>query len=189
MSFDDQFGHPAGTMHETNQILREILAAINGQTGLLEEMANDLEDLVVLLTPTPSAVSAVITVQGGQDMGLTVDTTTGNAVLGFTDDHEDPTNPPAGDGSGLTVTFASDDAAVATPGTAVAGTDAAGNVNYEAPIAVSAEGSFNLSCVVANTSGAPLTDDDGVTEFVQPQTVNVPVSAGQAAQGNLSVTE
>ena len=122
-------------------------------------------------------------------MGLTVDTTTGNAVLGFTDDKNDPTGPPAGDGSGLTVTFASDDAAVATPGTAVAGTDAAGNVNYEAPIAVSAEGSFGLSCVVGNASGAELLDDDGTTPFVQPQSITVPVSAGQAAQGNLSVTE
>lgn len=35
---------------------------------------------------------------------------------------------------------------------------------------------FNLSATVANTSGAPLLDNDGVTPFVQP--ASIPVAAG-----------
>ena len=122
-------------------------------------------------------------------MSLTVDTTTGNAVLGFEDDKNDPTGPPTGDGSGLVVTFSSDNPAVATVGGAVPASSAAGNGTYEAPIAPASEGTFNLSAVVANASGAALVDADGVTPFVQPTAVAVPVSAGQAASGSLSVTE
>lgn len=119
-------------------------------------------------------------------MALTVDTTTGNIVLSFEDDKNDPTGPPPGDGSGLVVTFSSDTPTVATVGTAVAGTSAAGLGTYEAPVTPVAEGSFNASAVVANTSGAALTDADGTTPFVQPTAIAVPVSAGQAAAGSLA---
>ena len=39
---------------------------------------------------------------------------------------------------------------------------------------------FNLSATVANTSGAPLLDDDGVTAFVQPSPIPVDAGATEA---------
>jgi len=138
--------------------------------------------------PAPQTTTAVITVQtkGAPAMGLTVDDKTGNIVLGFTDDKGDPTGPPPGDGSGLVVTITGDNDAVCALGTVVSGTDVAGNATYEAPAVPATEGSFNASAAVANTSGAPLTDADGTTPFVQPGTIAVPVSAGQAAAGSLA---
>jgi hypothetical protein len=35
---------------------------------------------------------------------------------------------------------------------------------------------FNLSAIVANVSGAPLNDNDGVTAFVQPSPIAVAAS-------------
>ena len=185
------------TGQETVQLLREILNELVVVVGRLDafllvqiETSNTLSaflaDWQAANTPV-SAGSAVISVSTkGSTMSFNVDDTTGNAVLGFEDDHGDPVGPPPGDGSGLVVTFASNDNTVCTVGTAVAGTDAAGNVNYEAPLTPVAEGSFDLSATVDNASGAPLTDADGVTPFVQPTAITVPVSAGQAASGTLA---
>jgi hypothetical protein len=83
-----------------------------------------------------------------------------NAVLTFTDPTGAPIAPPTGDGSGVVVTFLSDNPAV-TIGSATASGNTA-----TAPITGTA--AFNLSATVANVSGAPLLDNDGVTAFVQP---------------------
>ena len=116
-------------------------------------------------------------------MGLTVDSANAQVVLAFEDDHGDVTGPPPGDGSGLAVTFSSDETGVISVGAAVAGTDAAGNGNFTAPLTFGVDGSANLSAAVANVSGQPLVDADGVTAFVQPAVLNVPVAAGQAVTG------
>ena len=87
------------------------------------------------------------------------------AVLTFTDPSGESIAPPTGDGSGITVAFASDNPAV-TFGTYAGTAD-----TVSAPI-VGTE-AFNLSATVANTSGAPLLDNDGVTPFVQPSSIAV----------------
>lgn len=87
------------------------------------------------------------------------------AILTFTDASGEPIAPPAGDGSGLVVTFESDNPAV-TVGTATGTGD-------EATATITGTAAFNLSATVANASGAPLLDDDGVTAFVQPSAIAV----------------
>lgn len=118
---------------------------------------------------------------------LTVDSA-GNAKFQFDDDHQDIVGPPQGDGSGIVVTFSSDNAAVASLANpvGVAGSDANGLPQFLAPLTFGEDGSFNLSAEVSNVSGAPLVDDDGTTPFVQGQPVNVPVAGGQATTGTSS---
>jgi hypothetical protein len=175
---------------ETLALLRSIDARLKSLEAtdslILGTLAEFLSQWEQANIEQPSAATATLTIGG--NMALTVDTTTGNGVLSFEDDKGDVTGPPPGDGSGLVVAFSSDNEAVATVGTAVAGTDASGNGNFSAPITPLTEGSFNLSAVVSNTSGAALTDADGTTAFVQPTALSVPVAAGQAASGSLSVT-
>jgi hypothetical protein len=191
---------------EEVQLLREILVQLmelnakTDNTAVLASIDSTLvtisDNLAEFLSDwkqaniEPGPVKAVLALRANGDslMSISVDDTTGNAVLGFEDDKGDATGPPPGDGSGLVVTFASDNSAVATVGTAATSTDAAGNTTYETPIVPVAEGSFNLSATVANTSGAALTDADGTTAFVQPSPLAVTVTAGQAASGSLSVT-
>ena len=91
-----------------------------------------------------------------------------NAVLTFTDASGKPIAPPTGDGSGIAVSFASDNPAV-TIGTVTGSVDTA-----TAPI--TGTEAFNLSATVANLSGAPLLDNDGVTPFAQPSLIAVPAS-------------
>jgi hypothetical protein len=101
------------------------------------------------------------------------------AILTFTEsDDKTAGPPPTGDGSGIVVTFSSDNPAV-TIGAATASGDTA-----TAPITGSA--AFNLSAVVANTSGAPLLDNDGKTPFVQPSPVAVAASTPQTTTAVLS---
>ena len=87
------------------------------------------------------------------------------ATLTFQDANGNPAAPPKGDGSGIDVTFSSDNPNV-TLGAAVASGDTA-----TAPI--TGTEAFNLSATVANTSGAALVDDDGTTPFVQPASIAV----------------
>jgi len=65
-------------------------------------------------------------------------------------------------------------------------------VNYTAPLTVVDDGSVsNLTAVVANTSGAALLDNDGVTPFVQPPAFAFTAPAPPPAQATtmtLSVT-
>jgi len=110
--------------------------------------------------------------------------------LDFTDATGTDQAAPSGDGSGLVVTFSSD--GTTTVGSAVAGTNSAGFVNYTAPLTVVDDGSVsNLTAVVANTSGAALLDNDGVTPFVQPPAFAFTAPAAppaQATTATLSVT-
>jgi len=124
---------------------------------LLEEILDQLTEIVALLTTTQST-TAVLTIE---ELGDTMTV----AVLTFTDAAGAPIAPPTGDGSGLDVTFASDNAAV-TVGKASASGDTA-----TAPI--TGTEAFNLSATVANVSGAPLLDNDGTTPFVQPSPIAV----------------
>lgn len=118
---------------------------------------------------------------------ITIDDTKGAAVLGFVDDHNDPTGPPAGDGSGIVVTFSSDNDAVATAGASVAGTDAAGNGTFDGPLTPVALGTCNIGVTIANASGTPLTLADGVTAFPDIAPAALTVVAGPAAAGQLSI--
>ena len=189
---DDDHRRPPPHLPPTDrELLEDLVANTTIEVALLTKINETLTAIFTLLSTQnqTTATRAVLTVRGGHNMALTVDTTTGNAVLGFEDDHNDVTGPPAGDGSGLVVTFTSDNPAVATVGSAVAGVDAEGNGNFSAPISPLTMGEFNLSAEVANVSGAPLVDADGVTPFIQPTAVAVPVSAGQAIAGTLAVTE
>jgi hypothetical protein len=161
-----------------------ILSELQGVSTTLQTF---LADFIASITPPSNpAVRGVLT-QGDSTMALNVDSTTGDIVLSFEDDKNDPTQPPAGDGSGLVVTPSSDNTAVLNLGAPVPAQDANGNGVYNIPVVQPlTEGSANVSAQVANQSGAPLMDADGVTPFVQPTAINVPVSAGQAAQGSLA---
>jgi hypothetical protein len=122
------------------------------EVRLLYEIRDILLRLLAVLTPDQAT-----TAQLGVDMS--------NAVLTFTDPTGNPIAPPTGDGTGLTVAFASDNPAVTLGATVYVGDTAT------APITGTA--AFNLSALVANTSGAPLLDNDGTTPFVQPTPIAV----------------
>lgn len=166
-----------------------------GRAGwlLVTEHANRLIFVRPRGSSTRQAVTGTVSVviadnQGDPNMGqLTVDSQ-GNAKYQFDDDHKDVVGPPKGDGSGIVVTFASDNSAVASLANPVGieGTDANGLPEYLAPLTFGTDGTFNLSAVVTNVSGAPLVDDDGATPFVQAAPVSVPVAGGQAVTGTAS---
>lgn len=144
---------------------------------LLEGIAETLEGIEFLLVDLvailgrPQSTTAVLSTSGG-----TMATT---AVLTFTQaDGATPGPPPHGDGSGLTVSFSSDNPAVSV-GTATASGDTA-------TASISGTEAFNLSAVVANISGAELLDDDGVTPFVQPSSIAVAASTPQTTTAVLS---
>jgi hypothetical protein len=138
---------------------------------LLERIARNVEAILAVLLTKPSATTAVLSIGG---------TTMSTAVLTFTDATGASAAPPNGDGSGLVVTFASDNANV-TVGAATASGDTA-------TAAITGTEAFNLSATVANTSGAELFDNDGTTAFVQPSPIAVPASTPQAVTATLSVT-
>jgi hypothetical protein len=131
----------------------------------------DLQIARIIELLTPSATSAVLSTSDQGDIPMATE-----AILTFT-----PAGaaPPKGDGSGLVVTFASDNPNV-TIGTATASGDTA-----TAPI--TGTEAFNLSAVVANTSGAPLLDDDGTTPFNQPTPIPVEAVVVPATGAVLSV--
>jgi hypothetical protein len=139
---------------------------------LLCEILFVLEKIYGLLVP--QATTALLST-GEIDMAT-------QAILTFVDGSGTTQSPPTGDGSGLVVTFASDNPAV-TLGAATGSGDTA-----TAPITGTA--AFNLSATVANTSGVPLLDNDGVTPFIQPS--SIPVAAvtppAQATTAVLSVS-
>jgi hypothetical protein len=125
-------------------------------------------------------------------MGLTVDTTPGSEsiLFQFDDDHGNPDAAPTGDGSGVVCPFSSSDDTQATVGATTVGADANGNPTYEAPITVvtTVPGSVAFSVAPANTSGAPLNENDGVTAFPPIAPLTVPIAAGAPVAGTLSVT-
>jgi len=91
-----------------------------------------------------------------------------------------PGPPPNGDGSGIVVTFSSDNPAV-TLGAATASGDTA-------TASITGTDAFNLSAVVANVSGAELFDNDGTTPFVQPSPIPVAASTPQTTSAVLSAS-
>jgi len=167
------------------ELLEQLVSLTQGQTIVLAEVSDFLESidaniarLVAVLVP--QATTATLSLGGSMS----------TLELDFTDATGTDQAAPSGDGSGLVVTFSSD--GTTTVGSAVAGTNSAGFVNYTAPLTVVDDGSVsNLTAVVANTSGAELLDNDGVTPFVQPPafafTAPSPPPA-QATTGVLSVT-
>lgn len=114
---------------------------------------------------------------------ITVDTTNETATFGFVDDKGDtdaaaPTSP---DGSPVVVTFASDNAAVAT-----VVTDASNPLQGD--IIPVTEGTANISATLANADGTPVLEADGVTPFPTPAAVAVTVSAGAAVGDALTLS-
>jgi hypothetical protein len=151
---------------------REEVRLLADQVYLLREIRDLLGHVVALLSP-PQSTTAVLSTRSGGNMAT-------EAVLTFTlSDDVTPGPPPKGDGSGIVVTFASDNPAVTLGNATGAGNTAT------APITGSA--AFNLSALVANVSGAPLLDDDGATPFVQPAPVAVAAAAPPPAQTTTAV--
>lgn len=142
------------------QLLEDMLRVLVG-------IADNVAGLVAILKQPYQSTSAVL----GVDMPT--------ATLTFTDDAGNPAAPPTGDGSGLVVTFASDNPAVSV-GTAAASGDAA-------TAEITGTDAFNLSATVANASGAPLLDDDGVTAFVAPAPIAVASTTPPAPQAVTAV--
>ena len=143
---------------------------------LLEDIANillgiddSLRRLVALFNLPYQSTTATLSKEN--DMPIEVGATE-VVTLTFQDAAGEATTPPTGDGSGIVVTIASDNEAVATVGATTASADTA-----VATATGVAEGSFNYTATVANTSGAPLLDNDGATVFVQPTPLAETVTA------------
>jgi hypothetical protein len=132
-----------------NELLREILY-------LLEKIYNSLK---------PHSTTAVLSITGDNMATL--------ATLTFIDSASGSQEPPPnGDGSGLVVTFSSDNPNV-TLGSSTANGD-----TVTAPI--TGTEAFNLSAVVANSSGVDLLDNNG-DPFVQPAPLAVPAPPAPVA--------
>lgn len=123
------------------------------------------------------AVSA--TLKGTNMPGqITVDTTNETVTLEWVDDHGDA-DATAPDGA--VVTFSSDNPAVAT-----VTTDPSNSLQGD--VSLVAEGQANLSATIADASGNPILEPDGVTPFsVAPVQVTVSAGAADSAQLVLSV--
>lgn len=183
MTYDEQFGHhpEPGTMHETNQILRDILAVIRSQGQVLEEMANDLEDIVALLTPESSATRLTMTTtQGDTPMStFTIDTTDGAVNFQFTDDHGDPV---AGPNDSVTGTPIAPSASSDNPDVVTAGVSAPGATDgaFTQPLTMVGVGSANISAdPLVNSDGSPVVDAAG-NPFTSPDPQAVTVTGGPA---------
>lgn len=176
---------------ETNELLGALAQIALGVASIDVNLATFLQDWLAANATPSGPVSGSLTIQG-ETMGLTVDTTPGSESLGFQfdDDHGNATSAPTGDGSGVVVVLASGDSTQATVGDVVVGADAAGNPTYTAPITVvtTVPGSVAFTASPGNTSGAPLTEDDGVTPFPAVDALTVPITAGDPVEGSLSVT-
>jgi hypothetical protein len=138
---------------------------------VLEQILIVLENIYSLLISQSQSTTATLSTKG-----VSMATT---AIATFTDATGTTATPPAGDGSGLLVTFASDNPTV-TIGVATESGD-----TFTA--AITGTDAFNLSATVANTSGAPLVDDDGTTPFIQPSPIAVPSSTPPPAQATTAV--
>jgi hypothetical protein len=187
---DPADSHAVRLLRRILEVERDRLEVEREERHLLKRIDRTLHTFLQdwLGTNNPYAHQAVTgrLSQGETPMSLTVDAA-GNAHFQFEDDKGDIAAAPTGDGSGITVTFASDNPAVVSAyAAATEAPDANGNPEYTAAPTVVADGTFNLSAAVANTSGAPLLDDDGVTPFTQPAPVAVTLTAGQATTGVVS---
>ena len=162
---------------------RQILALLEQQAARDERILHKLDKIYDLLARTPASMLLTITLEGDQEMPLTVDSVNAVAVLSFEDDHGDAVAPPAG----ALATATSDNTAVLTVGAAVAGADANGVANIQFPLAEVAEGTANLSVAATDANGNPLLGPDGVTPIPAPAPVAVTVNPGAAAAEVLPV--
>ena len=131
---------------------------------------------IVPTKPTNQATHTQLTILGGLIMPgqITVDTTNETATVQFVDDKGD-TNAAAP--VGAVVTFTSDNVAVVT----VAADPTNPLVANVTPVT---EGTANIGATIADASGAPILEPDGVTPFsVAPGAVTV--SAGPAGSAQL----
>jgi uncharacterized protein YjdB len=131
----------------------------------------------VTLLPLP-AVRANLTVTPTQGVGMpgsiTVDTTNETATVAFVDDKGDDNAPTP---AGAVVTFTSDNEAVATV--------AADSVNpLQGDVTPVAEGTANIGATIADASGNPILEPDGVTPFTVAS-VAVTVGPGAADSATL----
>lgn len=157
-------------------VLQEMTRVLEDQ---FERVNQNLEWIAFLLDPRP--YSAILTLQGGVMPGqITVDTTNATATVSFVDDKGD-TNAPAP--AGAVVTFTSDNPAVATIATS-AGDALVGDIT---PVA---EGSANIGATIADASGNPILEPDGVTPFsVSAAAVTVVAGAAVGAELTLQNTQ
>lgn len=140
------------------ELAREQIRLLKEIHDLLCSIAYRAKQIVALLSPfaTTAELGGTMSIQSGGTTPVT---------LTFVDASGATQSPPTGDGSGLEVTISTDNAVVTvdTPtasGDTYVATATAGDVTTDTP--------FNYTAVVANTSGAALLDNDGVTAFVQP---------------------
>ena len=135
-----------------------------------------------------TADHAVLIVNQGATMPITVDTTNATVEIEFEDDHGDVVPAPtSSDGSGpIVVTFVSDTPSVLTVG---ATTDDTADAGISAALTPVATGTANISVTVTNASGTPLLEADGTTPFTVPAPVAVTVGAGPASELVLSVND
>jgi hypothetical protein len=181
--------------HHESDLLTQVISLLGDTVGLLGTISTNLSTFLTEWTaantePSHPAVRGVLKVTGGNMPGqLTVDQD-GNAVVGFVDNFNNPTGLPAGDGSGLTMTVTGDDnGSLVTPGAYSEGTDSVTGqpVAVVALAPVGPVGVSNLTAVLENVSGAPLTEADGVTAFPAIAPFALTLVAGPAAAGELSV--
>lgn len=144
-----------------------------GQGQLSITFENPLQLELYVSEGPRQAVRAILTIGGSMPGSITVDTTNETALVEFVDDKGNATSAPAG----ALVTFASD-----TPTVATVATDPSNPLQGDVtPVAI---GTANLSATIADASGNPILEPDGVTPFaVSP--VQVTVSAGPAAGADL----
>jgi hypothetical protein len=118
---------------------------------------------------------------------FTVDTTDGAAVFQFTDDHLDDTAGPNDSVTGFPIapSATSDNPAALTVGDAVAGATPG---LWSAPLTMVAEGTANLAPVPLINSDGSAVDDPSGQPFGESGSVEVTVSAGEAAELTMSVT-
>ena len=141
------------------------------------QIMSEAAQYVTWITRPPARMLLGITIEGDQEMPLTVDSANAVAILSFTDDHGDAVAPPAG----ALATATSSDTAVLTVGAAVAGADANGVANIQFPLAEVTMGTSSLSVVATDANGNPLLGPDGVTAIPAPAPVVVTVNPGAPA--------
>lgn len=131
---------------------------------------------VLLGTATSPAIGARLTIGEAPPMStanLTVDTANAQATLEYVDDKGD-TNAVAP--AGTVATFTSDNPAALT-------IDATSGA-----ISIVGEGVSNVGVTLADASGNPLLEADGVTPWTTPDPVAVTVDPGAAVGAQLAVS-
>lgn len=169
-------------LREIKELLAQLLGAVQSGTAITVNLVVSGSVNLNVITPPPPvlpATHAVLTISQGANMAgaITVDTTNETATLAFLDDKGDVAATPAG----AIVTFTSDNEAVAT-----VAADAANPLQGDvSPVSI---GDANIGATVADASGNPILEPDGVTPFsVAPVAISVSAGAADALVLTLSV--